>query len=147
MRRLAVAATIATAVVVTVMLQGQGKTDPELNLAPKWAAAFNAKDAAKVASLYAEDAVVLPPNRPTVKGRANIEAHWKSEIQQGLTNMQLNPVASSISGAQGFEVGTTTVTLPGGKTERGKYIAIMKRVGNEWKIAYDIYNTDALPQK
>jgi uncharacterized protein (TIGR02246 family) len=147
MRRLAVAVTIATALVVTVILQGQGKTDPALKLAAEWAAAFNAKDAAKIASLYAEDAVVMPPNQAPVKGRANIEAHWKSEIQQGQTNMQLNPVASAISGSQAFEAGTSTVTLPGGQTDRGKYLAILKRVGDEWKIAYDIYNSDGPPRK
>jgi hypothetical protein len=38
-----------------------------------------------------------------------------------------------------------TMTLPGGQTDRGKYLAILKRVGNEWKIAYDIYNSDAPP--
>jgi hypothetical protein len=79
----------------------------------------------------------------TMATAARIEAHWKSEIQQGATNMQLNPVSSAISGAQAFEVGTTTVTLPGGQTERGKYVAVFKRVGNEWKIAYDIYNADS----
>jgi uncharacterized protein (TIGR02246 family) len=145
MRRLAVIVTVATALAITVIVKGQGKTDPALKLAPEWAAAFNAKDAAKIASLYAEDAVLMPPNQPTVKGRANIEAHWKGEIQQGATNMQLNPVESSISGSQAFEAGTSTLTLPGGQTERGKYLAILKRVGNEWKIAYDIYNSDAPP--
>jgi uncharacterized protein (TIGR02246 family) len=147
MRRLAVAVTIATALVVTVMLQGQGKIDPAIKTAPAWEAAFNAKDAAKIAALYAEDAVVMPPNQAPVKGRANIEAHWKSEIQQGQTNMQLNPVASAISGSQAFEAGTSTVTLPGGQTDRGKYLAILKRVGDEWKIAYDIYNSDGPPRK
>jgi uncharacterized protein (TIGR02246 family) len=147
MRRLAVAVTIATALVVTVMLQGQGKTDQALNLAPEWAAAFNAKDAAKIASLYSEDAVLMPPNLPTVNGRANIEAHWKKEIQQGATNVQLKPIASALSGSQAFEVGISTMTLPGGQTDRGKYLAVLKRVGNEWKIAYDIYNSDGPPQK
>ena len=146
MRKLAVAVTVAAAFVVTGIVQGQGKTDPALNkLAADWAAAFNAKDAAKIASLYAEDAVVMPPNQPMVKGRANIEAHWKGEIQQGGTNLQLTPVESAISGSQAFEVGTMTMTLPGGKTDRGKYVAILKRVGNDWKIVYDIYNSDAPP--
>ena len=145
MSRLAVAVTVATTVVVTVLLQGQGKIDPQLKIAPEWAAAFNAKDAAKIGSLYAEDAVVMPPNRPTVKGRANIEAHWQSEIQQGATNMQLTPIASSISGSQAFEAGTSTMTLPWGHTEVGKYLVVLKRVGNDWKIAYDVYNSDAPP--
>ena len=143
MRRLEVAPTIGAALLVTVILQGQGQTDPALNLAPQWEAAFNAKDAAKIASLYAEDAVVMPPDQPIVKGRANIEAHWHGEIQQGGTKMKLTPVESALSGSQAFEVGTSMMTLPGGHTDRGKYVAILKRVGNEWKIAYDIYNSDA----
>jgi uncharacterized protein (TIGR02246 family) len=145
MRRLEVAPRIGAALLVTVILQGQGKTDPALNLAPQWQAAFNAKDAAKIASLYAEDAVVMPPNQPIVKGRANIEAHWKGEIQQGGTNMKLNPVESAISGSQAFEVGTSTMTLPGGQTDRGKYVAILKRAGNEWKMPTT--STTATPRR
>ena len=143
MKALAVAVSIAAALVFTGIVRSQGKTDPPDQNRPAWEAAFNAKDAAKIAVLYAEDAVVMPPNQPMVKGRANIEAHWKGEIQQGGTNFQLNPVESAISGSQAFEVGTMTMTLPGGQTDRGKYVAILKRVGNDWKIAYDIYNGDA----
>ena len=145
MRKLTVALIVAAVLVVTGSLQGQGKIDPAIKTAPAWEAAFNAKDAAKIAALYTEDAVVMPPNQPPVKGRANIEAHWKSEIQQGGTNVKLNPVESAISGAQAFEAGTMTMTLPGGQTDRGKYLAVLKRVGKEWKIAYDIYNSDAPP--
>jgi uncharacterized protein (TIGR02246 family) len=146
MRKLAVAVTVAAVLVVTVIVQGQGKTDPALKeMAADWAAAFNAKDAAKIASFYTDDAVVMPPNQPMVKGRANIEAHFKGEIQQGATNFQLKPVESAISGSQAFEVGTSTMTLPGGLTDRGKYLVVLKRVGNDWKIAYDIYNSDAPP--
>ena len=145
MRKLAVIVTVAAALVITAV-QGQGKTDPALNkLAAEWAAAYNAKDAAKVASLYADDAVLLPPNLPMVKGRANIEAHFKGEIQQGVTNLQLKPMESVISGSQAFEAGTSTATVPGGQTDQGKYLVVLKRVGNDWKIAYDIYNSDAPP--
>jgi uncharacterized protein (TIGR02246 family) len=143
MRKLAVAVTVASAVVAMGIVQSQGKTDPALNkLAAEWAAAFNARDASKIALLYADDAVVMPPNKPMVKGRANIETHFKGEIEQGPTNFQLNPFESAISGSQAFEAGTTTVTLPGGETDRGKYLVVLKRVGNDWKIAYDIYNGD-----
>jgi uncharacterized protein (TIGR02246 family) len=144
MRKLAVAITVVAALVVTGIVQSQGKTDPALNkLAAEWAAAFNAKDAAKIALLYTDDAVVMPPNQPMVKGRANIETHFKGEIQKGATNLKLNPFESAISGSQAFEAGTSTLTLPGGETARDKYVVVLKRVGNDWKIAYDIYNGDA----
>lgn len=59
--------TLAIAGIVVLVLAGtvsaQGKTDPTLNkLAAEFEAAYNAKDAAKVAAFYAEDAVAMPPN-------------------------------------------------------------------------------------
>lgn len=146
MRKLVVVVSVAAALAVTGVVRGQAKTDPAMNkLAAEWAAAYNAKDAAKLASFYAEDAVYMAPNQPMVKGRANIEAQFKRELQEGFTNLQLKPMESAIAGSQAFEAGTSTVTAPGGGTENSKYLVVLKRVGNDWKIAYDIYNTDQPP--
>jgi uncharacterized protein (TIGR02246 family) len=125
---------------------GQGKTDPVLNkLAAEFEAAYNAGDAAKVASMYAEDAVLMPLNQPMVKGRSAIEASLKKEWARGKATIKLSPFASAITGDTAHEAGTTTVTLPDGSTQQEKYLAVFKRVGNEWKIAYDIWNSDAPP--
>ena len=35
------------------------------------------------ASLYTEDAVLIPPGEAIVRGRANIEAYWKAAIESG----------------------------------------------------------------
>src|SRR6478735_6546291 len=43
----------------------------------KWMAAFNKGDAARVTSLYTEDATLLPSGAPLVLGRAAIEAFGK----------------------------------------------------------------------
>ena len=146
MRKLSIAAAVATVLVVGGIAQGQSKTDPIFNkLAVEWAAAYNAKDAAKLAGFYAEDAVYMPPNQPMVKGRANIEAMFKKELQEGFTNLRLMPIESAIAGSQGFEAGTATLTAPGGRNENGKYLVVFKRVGSDWKIAFDINNTDQAP--
>jgi ketosteroid isomerase-like protein len=150
MRRLAVVSGIAAVITVTGVVRGQGKTDPTLNkMAADWAAAFNAKDAAKLASFYADDAVYMPPNYPMVKGRANLEAQFKREFEEGFTNLQLKPMESAISGSHAFEAGTATVEAPGGLTDNSKYLVVFKRVGSDWKIAYDIHNSDkpAAPSK
>ena len=56
-------ACLGLAVCMTVPARSAGKTDPQLTkLAKEWEAAFNAKDPAKVAMLYAEDGIVNPPN-------------------------------------------------------------------------------------
>jgi uncharacterized protein (TIGR02246 family) len=107
-----------------------------------FAAAYNAKDAAKVAGMYAQDAVVMPPNEPMVKGRAAIEARLQQEMKEGL-KLQLTPTESAIAGSQAYETGTVTVTLSGGQTLKEKYLVVYKRVGSDWKIAFDIWNSDA----
>jgi len=142
-RGMAVALTV---VFLGSLAGGQGKTDPALDkLAKEFVVAFNAKDAAKVVSFYAEDAVLMPPNQPMAKGRASIEAAWKGVFKEGVSNLQLRPIESVVAGNQAFEAGTSTVTVPGGGTEQGKYVVVYKRVGNDWKIAYDIFNSDQPP--
>jgi uncharacterized protein (TIGR02246 family) len=146
MRRLAVVVSIAAALGMMGIVQGQGKTDPTLNkLAAEFEAAFNAGDAAKVASMYAEDGVVMPPNEPMVKGRSAIEAALKKEMAKGKVTLKLSPFHSAITGDSAHEAGTVTVKLPDGRTVNEKYVVVYKRVGNEWKIAYDIWNSDTPP--
>ena len=151
MRRMSVAVAIAAVlaiIVVNGVVQGQSKTDPILNkMATEWAAAYNAKDAAKVAGMYTTDAVFMPPNQAMVKGRAAIEAMFKKEFQEGSTNIKLTPVESAISGSQAFEAGTATVTVPGGRTESGKYLVVFAQEGGTWKIKYDTHNADQPPPR
>lgn len=144
MKRFLIVVGLAAALAVTGAVHGQGKTDPALNkLAAAFEAAFNAKDAAKVASFYAEDAVAMPPNRPMVKGRSAIEAELKADMQKQPVTLKLSPFESAITGDRAYEAGTAAITLPDGRKLDEKYLVMYKRVGNEWKIAYDIWNSDA----
>ena len=141
--------------------QSKPTTNPALDkLNAEFVAAFNAKDAAKLASFYTEDATLMPPNAPMVKGRPNIEAFWRSAFDQGLSNLKLRPFDSAVAGDQGYEAGTATMDMkPAGKdagaapagssgravTDTSKYVVVFKRVGQEWRMAYAIFNSDAAP--
>jgi uncharacterized protein (TIGR02246 family) len=130
--------------------QTKGKTDPVLSkLAKEWADAFNAKNAAKVAALYMEDATVNPPNEPAVQGRKNIQAWVQKAIDEGMSNLVLTPTESAISGSIAYEAGTysATVTPPGGKpvADKGKYVVVLKQAGGNWLLAHDIFNSDLPP--
>lgn len=133
-------------ILVVALVHGQKTTDPVLDkLTKEFEAAFNAKDAEKVASFYTDDAALLSPNEPMIRGRDSITARYREEFKQGLTNLQLKPIESALGGTVGFEVGTSAVALrsPDGLlSTSGKYAVIYKRVGNQWKIAYDIYTSD-----
>ena len=104
-----------------------------------FAAAYNARDAATVASLYADDAEIMPPDSHPLKGRPAIEALFREKFQQRCA-MELRSVASEVFGSNGFDKGEIAVTMtgPDGMPQRvaGTYLAVMKRVGDKWKIAY-----------
>jgi len=145
MRALAVILGIG-ALAIAAPLHAQKKTDPVLDqITREFAAAFNAKDAAKVASFYASDAVMISASEPMVVGRATIEARYRREFAQGLTKLDLKPMESAAAGTQAFEVGTSSVSLDtaaGVMSASGKYAVIYKKVGADWKIAYVVYTND-----
>lgn len=140
-------AAAALALVIAASAFGGAKTDPGLDkLAKDFAAAFNQKDAAKIAGFYADDAVLMPPNLPAVRGRAAIEAYYKGGFATELGRLTLEPAESSIAGTHAFEAGVSTLTTRG-KADKGKYVVVYKRVGSEWKLAYDIFNDDTQPTR
>lgn len=134
-----------------VMAQMKGKTDPAITkLAKEFEVAFNAKDAAKVAAFYAEEATVNPPNEAAVHGRKNIQAWMQKMMDMGLGNMVLTPTESAISGTIAYEAGTYSMTMTpagGGKPmpDKGKYVVVLKQIGGRWLLAHDIFNSDLVP--
>ena len=109
-----------------------------------WTAAFNKGDAAAVAALYTEDAYVLPPGSSMVKGRAAIEAFWRQAAQQmtdaKLTTVDVLPLGRSAA----REVGTVTLKTKSQPPQEvvGKYVVVWRKIGRDWKLATDIWNTD-----
>ena len=109
-----------------------------------WTAAFNKGDAAAVAALYAEDAYVLPPGSTMVKGRAAIEAFWRQAAQQmgdaKLTTADVLPLGRSAA----REIGTVTLKTKSQPPQEvvGKYVVVWRKIGRDWKLATDIWNTN-----
>ena len=109
-----------------------------------WTAAFNKGDAAAVAMLYTEDAYVLPPGSAMVKGRAAIEAFWRQAAQQ-MTDAKLTTVdVLPLGRAAAREIGTVTLKTKSQPPQEvvGKYVVVWRKIGRDWKLATDIWNTD-----
>jgi uncharacterized protein (TIGR02246 family) len=111
--------------------------------------AFNTGDADARASLYADDAVMMPPNEPLIRSKEAIRAY---EAQDDSLDLQLTDTATDVQvfGNWGFVQGTYTVTTAqelGGESilENGKFVVIVKRIHDgSWKIAHDIWNSDSV---
>ena len=108
----------------------------------KWIEFFNKGDFAGVASLYTDDATAFPPGSAMVKGRAAIGAMWKGMAEQvsdpKLTTLDVKPLGPSAA----REIGTFSLKTKGPTPQEvtGKYVVVWEKVGNEWKLAADIWN-------
>ncbi|HET7746294.1 MAG TPA: DUF4440 domain-containing protein [Vicinamibacteria bacterium] len=142
---MAVLAALAVAAVAGAQ-QAEKRMEPALSrVAADFEVAINAKDAAKAADHYTDDAVFNAPNAPAVRGRAEIQKALQGMIDAGLTSFDLTPAESAISGSVGYETGTYTVTIKQGATtitDKGKYLVVLKKVGNVWRVAHDMFNSD-----
>ena len=111
----------------------------------KFVAAFNAGDAATVASFYTKDAALFPPNAKRVNGRSGIQKFWQGAIKSGMKIDVLHAVEVEANGGLAGETGVFTLRVPGksgmAKVD-GKYIVIWKRTGHTWRLHRDIWNTN-----
>jgi uncharacterized protein (TIGR02246 family) len=111
--------------------------------------AVNSKDWEALAALYSEDAVLMPPNQPLVRGRKAILT-WNEEFPP---MPEFNIIALEIDGGGNFAyvLGTYSMTIAlEGLSEpiqdTGKYIEIhRKQEDGSWLIAVDMFNSDLPP--
>ena len=111
--------------------------------AATWQEALNAGDIEGLVALYSDDARLMPPNAVATQGPDAIRADFGGMIAAGLT-IKLDTIEAASAGNTGYRVGTYTLTAPGGATaDTGKYIELWEKVGGEWLITNDIWNSDA----
>jgi uncharacterized protein (TIGR02246 family) len=123
------------------------------NVQDAYVAAMRAGDAKGVAAVFRDDATEMPPGIAPVRGRAAIEAYYRGLFGTcRFTTFELTETDSRIAGDVGYLVGTSRIAVsaaaaggPPDHEESGKYVVVLKRTGNEWKVAYAIYNGDAPP--
>jgi len=115
-----------------------------------WVKAYNAGDAEGVASLYDENAVLLPPGASAVSGRASIKEFFAkdtAESQKAGIKFSLGPKpAGGVSGNLGWQSGTYMVRDKLGKVvETGKYLSVSAKKGGKWLYVRDTWNADSAP--
>jgi uncharacterized protein (TIGR02246 family) len=105
----------------------------------RYVEASNRGDVATLASLYAEDAMLLPPDHEPIQGRQAIRAFWQQGTDEGL---EVTNLAVEVNGDLGYLVGQ--YHLPATDEEpadSGKYVMCLKRERDgSWKVTADIWN-------
>lgn len=124
--------------------QGQSQGEPGSRKAieaavQRYVEASNQGDAEALASLYADDAVLLPPDHEPVRGRAAIGEFWRQGTDEGL---EVSTLTVEVDGNLGYLVGR--YNLPATDEEpadSGKYVMCLKRQRDgAWKLTADIWN-------
>jgi uncharacterized protein (TIGR02246 family) len=119
------------------------------DLDAQWSAAAAAKDLDKTVSYYAETAIVLAPNAPSVTTKEAIRSAWKEMLARPGAGIswKATKVEVAKSGDLAYVSGTyeDTMTDASGKPvkDRGKYVVIFKKQADgTWKVVADIWNSD-----
>lgn len=111
-----------------------------------WEKAYNNGDAAGVAAIYSEDAVLMPPNAPAMQGRAAIARYMQDGMAEGPSLISIKTDESFTRGDDGVRRGTYRVTTQEGQElEVGKYVELWKKNAGKWELRVDIWNADAPP--
>ena len=108
--------------------------------APDWEVAYNDKDADRVAALYTEDALLLPPGAAAVNGRTAIREFFANDIATRWTMISVQPLTTEVAGDWAWRAGTWSI-----EGVNGRFLEIWRRTDDGWKIHRDIWNADTAP--
>ena len=115
----------------------------------KFLAAVTAKDIDAVVNTYSSDAHVMPANMARADGHDAIRTTWGEFLKTPGLNLAFtsSDITVSEAGDMAIDIGAFEMTSTGPKGEPmkdvGKYVTIFKKVGEEWKIAVDTFNSDS----
>ena len=106
------------------------------------------RDAAALASLYAEDGKFLPQGLEPCEGRGEIQAAMQQLLDMGARSLDVEPLEVREAGQLTIEYGRYTLGIePEGAepvTQLGKYIVIHEpHEDGSTRIAFDIFNANA----
>ncbi len=107
----------------------------------KWDKAFNSKDAAKVASLYAEDGRVVTGDGKVLNGRAEIQGLFQSFMDGGFHEHKIEMIDVKVKGDIAIETGKWSGIGGDKKTYGGHLVNVYERQSDgNWQAVLHIWN-------
>ncbi len=102
-----------------------------------------------MAATYADDAIEMNPDEPAVEGRQAIQAGYEALFKDGTGKIAFSPLETQVAGDWAYDRGnyTATMTPKTGKPMEVsfKYLVIMKRQPDGWKVYREMSNRNTPP--
>jgi ketosteroid isomerase-like protein len=143
------AACVVAAASGGVRTAAQTSAQPGITLPPDldrvlrdYEAAWQKRDAAALAGLFAEDGLVLSGNTDPVRGRAQIQKHYTGQGGP----LALRAFAFAANGSAGYIIGGYAPRK--GDPDTGKFtLTLRKNAEGRWLIMSDMDNSNARPRQ
>ncbi len=128
---------------------GPADRESVTKLVQEFTTAYNAQDAAKVASLFTGGAALMPPNASTLRGTEYIQRYFAGRFEEGASDLVVEPTDVAGSGVLAYIAGSYGLKLaPAGGAEqrdRGKFVWILRGFRGKWLLEYVIFSSDFAP--
>ena len=108
----------------------------------RFTSALSGGDASGAGALLAEDAVLLPPGRDMIQGKAPAQAflgRMATHVQDlRYTSEDIRPIGEGVA----REVGSFSLRTQGqnGQEVKGKYLFVWVKTGADWRLSTDMWN-------
>jgi len=103
-------------------------------------AAFNAKDTARLLTMYTENSVFMPPNAPTLRGPQPLRSFYSVLLSKGAADLKMDPVDIAGHGPIAYQSGT--YSMGGAARDRGKFLFVMRKMGDGWRYEFTMWSSD-----
>ncbi len=126
-----------------LLASGRATEDGPAALDQAWMKAMLAQDASAVAALYAQDAVMYPPDAMEVRGRDAIRTEYENLLQTfRVQEANVTQTHYETHGDTGMGWGRFTLTLvpkAAGQptTMEGRFTEVSRKIGGKWYYAVD----------
>lgn len=104
--------------------------------------AYNNGNISELTIQYTKTARLHPPNDKEIQGTLAISEFWQSQKNNGMDKIELETSSAQRVGNSLNEIGTYKLYSSTGQlVDAGKYIVIWEKMGDEWKVQEDIWNS------
>lgn len=99
------------------------------------------RDLETLLGIYTDDAWFMPQHSPPLKGKEAISKFFEQIFELGV-ELELSTDEVTVHGNSAVEIGHYRQLSNGEETDRGTYLIVWKKEGDEWLLHRDIFNTD-----